>query len=130
MALTQIHGALANTATMFLAVLGIWALLLRFRSQPLSSGWSGAAVIGEILLIAQFALGWVLFFQGYGSELPRAWIHILYGVVAIITLPAAHTYFSNIKEPNVQTLAMAFVCIFLWGIVLRSAQVVYMQVPY
>ena len=130
MAITQIHQALANTATLFMAVLAIWALFLRFRSQPLSSGWWGAAVIGEVLLLAQFALGWVLYFQGFGSELPRPWIHILYGVVAVLTLPAAHTYFHNIKDPKVQTLAMAFVCIFLWGIVLRAAQVVTMQVSY
>ena len=130
MSITQIHSALANTSTLFMAVLAIWALVLRFRSQPLSSGWSGAAVIGEVLLLAQFVLGWVLYFQGYASVLPRAWIHILYGVVAVLTLPAAHTYFHNIKDPKVQTLAMAFVCIFLWGILLRAGQVVTTQVPY
>lgn len=131
MSITQIHGALANTATMFMAGLAIWALFLRFRSEPLSSGWSGAAVIGEVLVLAQFALGWVLFFQSAGHlAMPRPWIHILYGVVAVLTLPAAHTYFNNIKDPKVQTLAMAFVCVFLWGILLRSSQVVTLQVPY
>jgi len=131
MSITEIHGALANTATLFMAGLAIWAFLLRIRSQPLSSGWSGAAVIGEVLLLAQFALGWVLYFQRSGDlAMPRPWIHILYGVVAVLTLPAAHTYFSNIKDPKVQTLAMSFVCIFLWGILLRSSQVVTLQVPY
>jgi hypothetical protein len=129
MPITQIHAGLANTASLFVAILAIWALLLAIRSRPLDGGWLGAAVIGELLLIAQFSLGWVLWFQGYGADLPRAWIHILYGAVAVITLPAAYTYFSNIKEHRVQTLAMFAVCAFLWGIVARAGQVVYLQTP-
>ncbi len=129
MPITQIHAGLANTASLFVAILAIWALLLAIRSRPLDGGWLGAAVIGELLLVAQFSLGWVLWFQGYGAALPRAWIHILYGAVAVITLPAAYTYFSNIKENRVQTLAMFAVCAFLWGIVARAGQVVYLQIP-
>ncbi len=129
MPITQIHAGLANTASLFVAILAIWALLLAIRSRPLDGGWLGAAVIGELLLVAQFSLGWVLWFQGYGAALPRAWIHILYGAVAVITLPAAYTYFSNIKENRVQTLAMFAVCAFLWGIVARAGQVVYLQLP-
>ena len=129
MPITQIHAGLANTASLFVAILAIWALLLAIRSRPLDGGWLGAAVIGELLLVAQFSLGWVLWFQGYGAALPRAWIHILYGAVAVITLPAAYTYFSTIKENRVQTLAMFAVCAFLWGIVARAGQVVYLQIP-
>ena len=129
MPITQIHAGLANAAALFTGVLAVWALFLAIRNRPLEGGWLGAAVIGELLLVAQFALGWVLWFQGYGATLPRAWIHILYGAVAVITLPAAYTYFSNIKDNRVQTLAMFAVCAFLWGIVQRAGQVVYMQVP-
>ena len=129
MPLTQFHAGLANTATLFVGILALWALVLWLRSRPLDGGWLGAAVIGEVLLLAQFALGWVLYFQGMGDVLPRPWIHILYGAVAVITLPAAYAYFSNIKDPRVQTLAMFAICTFLWGILLRSAQVVYLQVP-
>ncbi|MCL4830375.1 MAG: hypothetical protein KJZ95_23660 [Caldilinea sp.] len=110
---------------MFVAILGVWAFFLRLRSRPLDGSWFGAAVIGELLLLAQFGVGWVLWFQGMGSVLPRPWIHILYGVVAVITIPAAYVYFSRIPDDKVQTLAMALTCFFLWGILLRSAQVVY-----
>jgi hypothetical protein len=121
----EIHGGLANAATMFMAVLAVWAFFLRLRSQPLDGNWFGAAVIGELLLLAQFAVGWLLWFEGLGAALPRPWIHILYGVVAVITLPAGYLYFSKIQDPKVQTLALALICVFLWGIVLRAAQVVY-----
>lgn len=129
MSINQIHAGLANTAALFTGILALWALFLAIRNRPLEGGWLGAAVIGELLLVAQFAVGWVLWFQGMGSVLPRAWIHILYGTVAIITLPAAYAYFGNIKEGRVQSLAMFAICAFLWGIVLRAGQVVYLQVP-
>lgn len=128
MSWVEVHRGLSNASTLFVAVLAIWALLLRLRSRPLDGSWFGAAVIGELLLLAQFGVGWILWFQGMGAVLPRAWIHILYGVVAIITLPAAYLYFSKIQDPKVQTIAMAVACAFLWGIVLRASQVVFIPV--
>lgn len=127
MSLSLIHGRLADTAALFIAFLGIWALVLRFRSQPLSSSWQGAAVIAELLLIAQAAIGAILYLQGLSGALPRPFMHILYGIVAIITLPAAHGYFGNLEDERAKTLAMAAACLFLWGIVLRASSVA--QVP-
>lgn len=121
MGLFEIHAGLANTAVMFIAALGIWALFLRFRSRPLDSTWFGAAMIGELLIIAQGALGGILYLQGMGAALPRPFMHILYGVVAVICLPAAQSYFGNLEDENVKTLAMAATCAFLWGILLRAS---------
>jgi len=123
MPLAVIHDRLADTSSLFIAALGIWALFLRFRSRPLDSNWSGAAVIAELLLLAQFALGAILYFQGLDVVLPRPFMHILYGVVAIITIPASYAYFGNVEDENVKTLAMAFVYLFLWGIVQRAGSV-------
>ena len=123
MPLAVIHDRLADTSSLFIAALGIWALFLRFRSRPLDSSWSGAAVIAELLLIAQFALGAILYFQGLDVVLPRPFMHILYGVVAIITIPASYAYFGKVEDENVKTLAMAFVYLFLWGIVQRASSV-------
>lgn len=123
MSWVQIHAGLANSASLFLAFLAVWAFYLRLRAQSLNSSWYGAAVIAELLLLVQFGIGWILWFDGLGSVLPRAWIHILYGVVAVITLPAGYAYFSRIPDDRVQTLAMALLCVFLWGIVLRAAGV-------
>jgi hypothetical protein len=120
MGLIEIHKGLANTAVLFIAVLGIWALVLRFRSRPLDSSWQGAALIGELLIVAQAAIGGLLYLQGLSSALPRPFMHILYGVVALICLPAAQTYFGHLEDENVKTLAMAATCAFLWGILLRA----------
>jgi hypothetical protein len=123
MGLLQIHDGLANTAVLFVAALGIWALVLRFMSRPLEGTWFGAAMIGELLIVAEGALGGILYLQGVGSTLPRPFMHILYGIVAVICLPAAQSYFGNFEDENVKSLAMAAVCAFLWGILLRASYV-------
>jgi hypothetical protein len=121
--LVIIHAGLANTAALFVAALGIWALIQRVRSQPLSGSWFGAAMIGELILVAQALVGATLYFQGLGAALPRPFIHILYGIVAIITLPAAQAYFGGLDDENVTTMAMAVTCLFLWGIIVRATTV-------
>lgn len=129
MPLTQIHAGLANTALLFIAFLGIWAFALRIRSRPLDSSWFGAAVVGELLIVAQALIGATLYFQGYGGMLVRPFMHILYGIVAVVTLPAAWSYFGHLEEDRVKTLAMAVACAFLWGILQRAGTVVYFDAP-
>jgi hypothetical protein len=126
MTLNQIHSGLANTALLFIGILGIWAVLLRVRGRPLDGAWYGAAMVGELLLLAQVVIGAILYFQGFGVVLQRPMLHILYGVVAIITLPAAYAYFGQLENENVKTVAMAVTCFFLWGILQRANQVVYL----
>lgn len=123
MSIVEIHTRLSSTATLFIGVLGLWALYLRFRTKPLDSNWLGAAVIGELLLLAQAFIGVFLYTQGLNAALPRPFLHILYGIVSIITLPAAYGYFNTLEDENVKTLAMAAACFFLWGIILRAAHV-------
>ena len=123
MPLPLIHDRLAQTAMLFIGILAIWALVLRFRSRPLDGNWFGAAIIGEFLLIGQFVLGFLLFFQTGGATLPRAYLHILYGAVAVIALPAGYSYFAKLEDENVKTVAMAAICFFLWGVIIRASSV-------
>ena len=130
MPIRVLHMGLANSASLFLIVLTLWALFLFLRARPLDSSWYGAAVVIELLLLAQGILGGILWAtQGFVIS-QRPWIHVLYGAVAVVTLPAAWSYFSRIEDSRAQTLAMTLVCAFLWGIVQRSAQVITLQVPY
>jgi hypothetical protein len=121
--LLVLHDRLADTATLFVAAIGIWALVYRFRSRPLDGAWYGAAIIGELLLAAQALLGAVMYLQGMNVALPRPFMHILYGVVAVITLPVAYSYFGSLEDENVKSIALALACFFLWGIVLRAGAV-------
>ncbi|MBX3010606.1 MAG: hypothetical protein KF832_03825 [Caldilineaceae bacterium] len=124
MSIVEIHTRLADSASLFIGVLGLWALFLWFRSRPLDGNWFGAAMIGELLLVAQGLLGAYLYYvMGLGVALPRPFIHILYGVVSLVTLPAAQSYFGQLEDEKVKALAMAAACLFLWGIVLRASHV-------
>lgn len=122
MSLTILHDRLAVSAAWFVFILGVWALIQRIRSRPLDSNWFGAAVIAEGLIVAQGLIGAYLYFgMGLGVALPRPFMHILYGVVAVVTLPAAWGYFNSLQREDVKALAMAATSIFLWGILLRAS---------
>lgn len=123
MILPRLHDGLANTATIFILIIGVWALVLRIRSRPLDAAWYGAAVIGELVIVVQAVIGLLMYLQGLGAMLPRPFIHILYGIVAVITLPGAYAYLGNIEDENLRTLLLALICIFLWGILQRAATV-------
>jgi hypothetical protein len=118
-----VHSRLAVTATWFILFLGIWALFQRIRGQPLGGSWYGALVVGEVLLILQAGLGVYLYTQGLSAALPRPFMHILYGIVSVITLPAAQSYFGSLDDENTKTIAMAVACAFLYGIILRAGSV-------
>lgn len=123
MALSQLHAGLANTALLFIAAIGVWALVLRLTARRLTPAWYGAAVVGEIVIVLQVGIGLILYLQGLDAALPRPFMHILYGTVAVVTLPAAHGYFGNIKDEGAKAIAMALACFFLWGILTRAASV-------
>lgn len=120
MSLSIIHAGLAQTGTLFFIALGVWAIYSRIRSRPLDGAWYGGAAVGEVLMIAQFAIGWILYGQGLGENLPRAFVHILYGAVAVITLPAAYAYLSKLEDENVKSILFAIVCFFLMEVVIRA----------
>ena len=107
--LSNIHGHLATSGIYFFIALGVWALWFRIRSRPLDGSWYGAAAIGEALMIVQFLLGWLLYGQGLGENLARGFVHILYGAVAVITMPAAYVYLSRLRDENVKTVRFAIV---------------------
>lgn len=119
-ALINIHRGLSQTGILFFIALGVWALWQRFRSRPLDGNWYGAAAVGEILMVAQFLLGWILYSQGLGVNLSRAFVHILYGVVAVLTLPAAYAYFSRLQDENIKSIIFAIVCFFLMEVIIRA----------
>ena len=118
--LSNIHRGLAQSGILFFIALGLWALWLRIRSRPLDGSWYGAAAIGELLMIAEFLLGWLLYGQGLGGNLARAFVHILYATVAVITLPAAYLYLSRLEDENVKTILFAIVCLFLMEVIIRA----------
>jgi uncharacterized membrane protein len=119
MSIAEVHARLGNTALFFTAILAIWGLWRYFRGQGVSSSYWGALVIAEVLYLLQAGLGAFVYFSGAG-QLPKPYIHILYGVVAVITIPGAFVY-THGDDQRRSMLVYGLGLLFLVGIILRSA---------
>jgi phosphatidylglycerophosphate synthase len=116
-ALTVLHARLLITILLFFGALSIWGFFSYVRGQGVSGSYKGALAIGELLMLAEFILGVILLI---GGELPyRLSIHILYGIVAIMTLPGAFAYTRG-RDGRWEQLIYVTVCLFLCGIALRA----------
>lgn len=120
MPIVEIHARLANTCSLFLGALTLWAFWIWLRKQPLSGGWFGAMVIYEALVILESLIGAYLHMQGLNASLDRPWLHILYGINAIVTLPAAYFFFNSIEDDRAKALAMALIGLFAWWMLQRN----------
>lgn len=89
MALGEIHGRLGTTTLYFFLILGVWGLWRYIRKQDVSSNYWGALVIGEILVVFQGLFGGYLWLIG---ERPGRSIHILYGIISALVIPAVYAY--------------------------------------
>jgi hypothetical protein len=116
-ALDVLHARLLVTILLFFGVLTVWGLVGYLRGQAISGSYKGALAIGELLMLAQFVIG-VLLLIG-GAQPFRLGIHILYGIVAIITLPGTFAYTRG-RDDRWEQLIYVVVCLFLCGIALRA----------
>lgn len=116
MSLTQIHGALGNSALLFMLICSVWGLFTALRGRGLSGSYWGALVIGEVLLVVQGLMGAILWLQG---RRPPGSIHLLYGILCVIALPAAFTYL-RVREGRREALLYGLVVLFTFGLVARA----------
>jgi hypothetical protein len=113
------HARLLFTILLFFGALAIWGFVNFLRGQALSGGYRGALAIGELLVIAQFLIGVALLIGGRHAY--REGIHILYGVVTVITLPGTFAYTRG-RDSRYEQLIYSVVCLFLCGIALRALE--------
>lgn len=116
MTLSEFHARLGNAGMLFALALGMWGLWLYFRKQRAASSYLGGMVIGELLFIVQGIVGATLYFTGHAPARP---VHILYGVLAVITLPGAYAY-SRGQDERREALMYGLVGLFLFGVALRA----------
>ena len=116
-AVAFIHARLSITVLLFMLALGIWALWSHLRGEGIGGSLWGALVIGEILILVEGLLGAGLFLAGLRPA--RSAIHILYGIVLALSLPAAFLYTRG-RESRAETLIYAIVALFLAGVTIRA----------
>lgn len=114
--MTIFHAGLANAVRLFALIAGVWGLVAYFRKQGVSSNYWGILAVGELLFLAQGVVGLILLVGG--AQPGRTAMHILYGVVTGITIPA---YFaiSKGKDDRQAALIYGLLCLFLVGISFR-----------
>jgi len=116
LSLPEFHARLATSVVVFAALAGLWALTAYLRRRGVAGSLWGILAVGELLLLAQGVVGLILLLEG---EKPARAVHILYGVVAAIGLPAYFAY-SKGRDDRSAALHYALLCFFLVGIGLRA----------
>ena len=120
MALSDIHGLLSRAIVMFAVVAGVYGLYLYFRKRPVTPSYWGIIVVGNLMTLGQGAIGLLMALSGAQT---REWVHILYGVTAVMWIPIINFINSqfNKGEHNVrETLIVALVSSFEMGVGIRA----------
>ena len=117
MTLIQIHGALANACLIFSLIIAGYGFLLYFTQRGIDANFWGTAAAGELLFLAQGVVGVLLY--GSGLRPSRDLVHVLYGIVLLITLPGAYAITRG-RDSRREAVIYAIIGLFLAGITLRA----------
>lgn len=100
-AIIQIHGWLGNTSGYYAIIMALWGLWRIIRKQGINGDYWAALVIEECLIVLHCILGAFLYFVGANWDPPVQLdqpIHILYGVICALVLPAVLAITKGKKE--------------------------------
>ncbi|MBV9281505.1 MAG: hypothetical protein JOZ41_15605 [Chloroflexi bacterium] len=111
-----LHQGFARVVLIYSLLVAIWGLFLYLRGRNPSGSYLGALVINGGVVLLQALIGVTLAIQGYR---PHDGLHFLYGVAALVTLPAAYLY-SNGGTERRDSLVFGLGALFLFGIGIRA----------
>jgi len=117
MDLTQIHGALANACLIFSLIIAGYGFVLYFMGRGIDANYWGTVAAGELLFVAQGLVGVLLYASGLRPS--RDWVHVLYGLVLLITLPGTYAITRG-RDSRREAIIYAIIGLFLAGITLRA----------
>lgn len=117
MDLNSIHRSLSTALLLFTALSGLWGLVTYARGRGVTGSYWGILACLELLAVGQDLLGLAMLLSG---EQPGRLVHILYGIVAVVTLPGAYAYTRG-RDDRRAALQYGLLCLFLLGVSLRAA---------
>jgi len=88
--LTALHHQVAGGILVGFALLIVWGVAATVVGRGVTRHHRSALVAGELLIVVQSLLGAIMFVGGGRPAQPA--LHVLYGLVALIALPAALGY--------------------------------------
>lgn len=95
---------------------GLWGLVAYFRGGRVTPSYTGALLLGEVVIAVQGVLGMILVVLGL---LPRDLMHFLYGVASLLALPVTFTYLKGRTDREAQ-LVYSLVALFVFGLAIRA----------
>jgi hypothetical protein len=113
---TEVHGALANTALYYFILLAVWGTFRFIRKQGVDSAFWGALVIAELVLGVQFLLGGYMWLSGLR---PGRTVHLLYGFFSLMPLPAMYMYTKG-RTDRPEMLMYSVIALVMIGVLLRA----------
>ncbi len=110
------HRQLANTGVLYMFACGVWGLVMNWRKVPMNANYRGMLAIGYVLgdVIGLLGMGLLL-----GGAPPRDPLHILYGLLAAVSLPMAAIYNQNRSDER-KPFWYAMVSFFVFGVLIRG----------
>ena len=114
--LLRMHAGLLLTLLIVFVVLIVWGLVSFLRKRELSRPYAGTLVIAELLLLSEAVIGILLTVNK--AHAYRQADHIMYGIIAVLTLPMTMIYLRG-RNTRWDQLIYVAACIFLSAIVLR-----------
>ena len=117
MNLVTFHSRLAITVILYMIIVCLWGFWRVIRKEEMGGSFWGALVIAEIVILIQGAIG--IFLYAIGLEPGRGGMHILYGIVGSIGIPAVYIFTKGSNDRRAMLVYTA-VLLFNSGIFLRS----------
>ena len=114
--MVTLHQNWSRVVLIYTLLVALWALFLWLRGSNPSGGLLGALILDEAVVTIQGILGLILVLQG---QRPQQGLHILYGVVSLLVLPAAYLYSEGGTERR-DSLVFGLASLFLFGIAIRG----------
>jgi len=112
-----LHQGFSRAVVIYAILMAVWGLGLYVIGQNPSGGYLGALILAEAVAVVEGSIGLVLLIQGHR---PPDGLHYLYGVVAVVTLPAAYFMSAGGSERR-DSMVFGFASLLLVGVALRGA---------
>ena len=112
-----LHQGFARSVLLYSGILALWGFFQFLAGRNPSGAYLGALILMEALTVLQGIVGVVLFGQGHRPH--DGGLHWLYGLLAVLTLPAAYSFSARGVERR-DSLVFALATLFLIGVGIRA----------
>lgn len=117
--LLALHARLVITLSVLFVALTLWGAIAFLLRRDGGRLYFAGLAIGELLLVTEVLIGIALWLSGRRPA--QGGLHLVYGGVALLTLPLAYAY-ARERNDRSRLLIFTVAALFLCGILLRAMQ--------